>query len=290
MNKTIKQLKNRFSVRRFTEDQIDDDILHNIIDAGLHSASAGNLQPYTIIKIRDKMNSMFFVEQGMQKFIGSASVNLLFCLDFHRLKRWSRLHKAPFVMDKSFRHFWVGFEDVMILAQSIETAANSYGIGSCYIGTTLERMREIQDKFKLPKGVIPIILLSMGYPDVDQKIAKKLRKDIVVHDEHYQEHTDEYIQYEYYLKYGEPNMKLSTERKMQILKVIEEVGDKDYINEVKEYFNNIDKVSMPMRYFGLHYAANYMAAHNSDILSFLYENGCIWAKGEDYPIQNEKDT
>ena len=86
-------------------------------------------------------------------------------------------------MNKSLNHFWVGFQDVIILAQSIETAANSVGIGSCYIGTTLNFMKEIQEQFKLPKGVVPIVLLPMGYIDQEPRIANKLDLDIVFHDD-----------------------------------------------------------------------------------------------------------
>lgn len=283
MNDTLKVLNNRFSVRKFKDKDIDDSTLNKILEAGLKSASAGNLQPFSVIKVKDKQNREFLTNLGLQKFIGQAPVNLLFCLDFNRLRRWSEYHKAPFVMDKSMNHFWVGFQDVIILAQTIETAANSLGIGSCYIGTTLQFMSELQEHFKLPKGVIPVVLLPMGYIDQEKRIANKLDVDIIFHDEEYKEHDIEYINQKYLDKYGDPKLDLNSERLEKILEVITEVDGEERAKEVQTFLDKEEKVSMPMRYFGLHYVANYMAKYNTELLNFLYDNGLIWAKGENHP-------
>jgi FMN reductase [NAD(P)H] len=283
LNKTIEILNNRKSVRVFSEKDITDDILDSILDAGLHAASGGNLQPFSIIKIKSKENKEWFVEQRMQSFIGKAPVNLLFCIDFNRLEKWAKYHHAPFVMDKSFRHFWISFQDVIIAAQTIETAANSYGIGSVYIGTTIDLIPEIKEKFKLPIGVIPVVLLTMGYPASERPIANKLSKEIVVHNEEYSEQNIDFIEKEYTKKYGEPKTELDEDKLEKILKVIEETDGIDKANETKEYLKNIDKVSTPMRYFGLHYVANYMACDNDELLDILYKDGLIWAKNENHP-------
>lgn len=285
MNKTLEVLNNRFSVRKFKDENINENTLNEILNCGLRSASAGNLQPVSVIKIRDKENRKFFTDLGLQKFIEDAPVNLLFCLDFNRLGRWAKHHKAPFVMDKSFNHFWVGFQDVIILAQSIETAANSMGIGSCYIGTTLQIMQEIKDHFKLPNGVVPVVLLPMGYINQEPKIANKLDLETMIHDEVYQDMPIEELTKKYLDKYGEPKLILNEERTQQILEVVKEVDGMDQANIVKEYLSTQEKVSMPMRYFGLHYVANHMAKYNSDLLEFLYSNGFIWTKGENHPKQ-----
>jgi len=283
MNETMNLLLNRCSVRSFKDEAISEDIIDNILEAGLKAASGGNLQPISIIKITNSDNSKWFVDQGMQGFIAKAPLNLLFCLDFNRLSKWAKYHNAPFVMDKSLRHFWISFQDVVIAAQSIETAANSYGVGSVYIGSTVDMITEIQEKFQLPKGVIPIVLLTMGYPKNECSIAHKLSKDIVIHNESYDDHSIDFINNEYYKKYGSPKQELTDKLKNQILQVVEEV---DGINQkylVEEYLNTQTKVNTPMRYFGLHYVANYMAADNTSLLKILHDNGLIWANKENHP-------
>jgi len=283
MNKTIDVLLNRYSLRNFKEDKVEENVVNQILEAGMCAASAGNLQPVSIIKIEDKDNAKWFVDNDMQGFIGKAPLNLLFCLDFNRLKKWSEHNKAPFVMEKSLRHFWVGFQDVIIMAQSIETAGSSLGVDSVYIGTTVDKIPQIQEKFGLPKGVIPIVLLTIGYPKTERKIARKLSTDCIVHNEKYVDHDEETLEKMYFEKYGPLQTNLTDELKERILQVVLEVDGEDRVKEVKEHLDSLDKVTMPMRYFGLHYVANWMARENTSLLDVLYDNGFIWAKGENHP-------
>lgn len=283
MNETLNIMNNRYSVRSFKEEPIPRHIQDQFINAGLKAASAGNLQPFSIIRIEDKENSKWFVEHHMQGFIEKAPLNLLFCLDFHRLQRWSKHHKAPFVMDKSLAHFWVGFQDVIILAQSIETAANSLGIGSVYVGTVMDYILELQEKFNLPKGVIPIVLLTMGYSNQPKKIARKLSQNLVVHDESYVNHSIDFLEEEFHLKYGDPTIKVTEEIIDKIYTVVKEVDGEKQAEIVKEYVRTQEKVSIPMRYFGLHYVAHRTAKENTKMLDALYKNGLVWAKGENFP-------
>lgn len=283
MNETINILKKRSSVRVYQEKPIKKEILDSILEAGMASATGGNLQPVTIIKIVSQENKQWLVDQRMQSLVGKAAVNLLFCIDYHRLKKWSESHKAPFVMDKSFRHFWISFQDVIIMAQTIETAANSYGIGSVYLGTALDLMPQLIEKFKLPKGVVPVVLLSMGYPKSERKIIRKLSTDVVVHDEEYHDQSIDFLESEFSKKYGDPKTDLNEDIIKKILKVVLAVDGEEKMKETSEYLKTVKKVSVPMRCFGLHYVADYMACDNSEFMNILYNNGLIWAKGENHP-------
>ncbi len=286
MNETMNLLLNRYSLRNFSEEKIDPQIVKEILDAGVHAATAGNLQPVSIIKIEDPKNSQWFVEQGMQSFIGKAPLNLIFCLDFYRLKKWSEYYHAPYVADKSFRHFWVSFQDVVIAAQSIETAARSYGIGSVYIGTTVDMIKEIKEKFKLPQGVVPVVLLTLGYPKSKQKPTNKLSQDIMVHNEEYQLPTTETIEIEFEKKYGKPKTEMTPERRQAILDMILEVDGEAALAEAKPYFETKKFIDAPIRYFVFHYVANLMASDNTDLLKILADDGLIWAGLKNYPEKN----
>ncbi len=283
MNETLQVLMNRGSVRNFTDETIPEKTIQTILQAGMHAASGGNLQPISIIRIEAEENRRWFVEQNLQPFIGTAPLNLLFCIDYHRLKQWSKAHKAPFVMDKSFRHFWISFQDVIICAQTIETAANALGIGSVYIGTTVDIIPKLQKKFALPKGVVPVVLLTMGYPTKPPKIAPKLSVDAVVHREQYQRCSDDEVNAWYDEKYANRTIPLSDKHREQILSVVRETEGEEAVADVEQYLQSISEVSMPMRYFGLHYVANWMARDNTDIMDILYDNGLIWAHRENHP-------
>ena len=105
-NETIRLLIERASCRSFSEEPVPDDVLALILEAGIHAATGGNLQPYSIIKITDvDARKKLAVLNEEQMFIATAPVNLLFCIDWFRLKRWAELQDAPFAADNSFRHF-----------------------------------------------------------------------------------------------------------------------------------------------------------------------------------------
>jgi nitroreductase len=129
-NDTMKLLLERSSCRSFEDRPIPDDVLNEILGAGIHAATGGNLQPYSIIKIADRQANKRLADLCEQEFIGTAPVNLLFCLDYRRLRRWAEAELCPFSAESSFRHFWIGFQDVVIAAQNICTATDALGLGS----------------------------------------------------------------------------------------------------------------------------------------------------------------
>ncbi len=174
-NETIRLLLERSSCRSFYDKKIPEDVLDQILDAGNHAATGGNLQPFSVIKIENEATKRRLTELcGDQEFIFTAPVDLLFCLDWYRLRRWAEIETAPFTATSSFRHFWISFQDTLIAAQNICTAADALGLGSVYVGTVLECFRELRKMFDLPNGVFPVVLLSLGYPKARPLPKKKL--------------------------------------------------------------------------------------------------------------------
>lgn len=273
-NPVIKVLIERGSCRAFRDQKIPPEVVQTLLEAGIHSATGGNLQPYSIIKVEKRETAEeLAVLCERQRFVGEAPLNLLFCLDLHRLQRWAKLAKAPFGATSSFRHFWISFQDTVIAAQSICTAADALGLGSVYIGSTLECMLKLRDKFELPDGVIPIVLLSIGYPKQQPKIKRKLPPSVVVHDEEYHEMSDDELLASFDAKYPGLKIAITDERLEQFSEVCRRVHGSDYAEEclaqVKEqgYFNPVQ------RYFGLHYCVDWMAQDNEDFVKILEEYG-----------------
>ena len=173
-NETMELLLSRASCRDFSDRKIEKDVMDNILKAGVHAATGGNLQPFSIIVISDDEMKHKLVELGNQKLIEKAPVSLLFCIDFHRNKRWAELEGAPYSAEKSIQNFWIAFQDTIIAAQNICTAADSYGLGSVYLGTVMYQMLKLRNMFDLPEGVIPVVMVSMGYRASAKVIRKKL--------------------------------------------------------------------------------------------------------------------
>ena len=284
-NETMKLLIERASCRNFLHKKIPEKILHFILKAGIHSPTGGNLQPYSIIKIENEEMKQKLAKMCYQEFIAKASVDLIFCIDWRRLERWAQLEIAPFTATSSFEHFWISFQDTIICAQNICTAADAMGLGSVYIGTVLGWFRELKKMFKLPHGVFPVVLLCIGYPKKRPTSRKKLGIDIVIHDETYHEIPDEELTEAFHDKYSHVKIEATDKRIREISKVCRKVhGEKFALRCVKKIKEN-GYINPAQRYFGLHYRADWMTAGNSEFLKIVEEFGFGWFKKFRPPVR-----
>lgn len=277
-NQTIKLLVERASLRNFSNKKIPPRILRYILAAGIHAPTGGNLQPYSIIKIEKTKIKRKLARLCWQKFIGDAPVNLLFCIDWHRLERWAKLEVAPFTATSSFRHFWISFQDTLIGAQNICTAADSLGLGSVYIGTALEFIPQLRKMFKLPRGVFPVVLLCLGYPKKPSLPRKKLGVDVIVHNEKYQELSDTKLLNAFNGKYPGLKVAINQDRLKRIEKVCRDVAGEKFARKCLARIKKNGYISPVQRYFGLHYVANLMPADNEKFLKLMEKFGFNWFK------------
>ena len=288
-NETMRLLYERGSCRDYSNEKMPEEVLRRVLEAGTHAPTGGNLQPYSVIKIQDDENRRWFVELGAQKFIGEAPVLLLFCIDYRRLRRWAGLEVAPFTAMSAFRHFWISFQDTIMFAQNICTAADAMGLGSCYIGTVLEIFPELKEKFGLPDGVFPVVLLTLGYPAEEIIPKRKLGVDVVVHNEAYRERGDEELLDAFNEKYaGRDSRRVEiTEERLETIKdVCLKVHDEDFAERCVEKVKENGYFSAVQRYFGLHYRADLMPTGNSKYLKAMEDSGFDWFK-EFKPVADE---
>ena len=276
-NDTMRLLCERASCRSFESEDVPGDVLKAVLRAGIHAPTGGNLQPYSIIKTENKTTCEKLAKLcSDQPWIAEAPVNLLFCIDYHRLERWANLEVAPFTATNAFRHFWIGFQDTIIAAQNICTAADAMGLGSVYIGTVLECFRQLRDMFELPKGVIPVVLLSMGYPRTRPQPRRKLGVDVMVHDEKYRELDDQSLVDAFHEKYPQSKREINDERLKTIESVCRSCHGEVFAEKCLERINQQGYISVAHNYFGLHYRADQMPLGNDDYLAVMEEFGCSW--------------
>jgi nitroreductase len=190
---TIETINSHRSIRRYKMDVVPDEVLETILHAATRASSSGNMQTYSVIvtgdsERREKLWSMHF-EQDM---VLEAPVILTFCVDWNRMNRWCRIRKAEPGFD-NFLCFLVGFADALIAAQNAALAAESLGLGICYMGTTLNSAGDLIDFFELPEGVFPATSLVVGIPDEDPGPRSRLPLDSIVHRERYQDFDEDRI-------------------------------------------------------------------------------------------------
>ena len=162
-NETLRQLYNRKSVRVFTEQPIEENIVQAILRAATMAPTAGNQQLYTILRITDPdLLARLADSCDHQPFIAKGKLVLLFCADC--LKWYDAFLSAGCAPRKPGPgDLLLAVDDALIAAQNAVVAAESLGIGSCYIGDIMENIETQREILDLPEYVFPAALLVFGY-------------------------------------------------------------------------------------------------------------------------------
>lgn len=173
MNEILQALHMRKSVRVFTQRDITGEDKMRILEAALQAPSAGCQLLYTILDITDQhIKDNLAVLCDNQLFIGKAPMVLVFCAD---CRKWLSFYKEAGLDPRlpGAGDLLLSVEDALIAAQNAVTAAQSLGIGSCYIGDVMENAEQMKSLLQLPQYVYPACMLVFGYPTKQQQERKK---------------------------------------------------------------------------------------------------------------------
>ena len=278
-NETMRLLIERSSCRSFHDKKIPEDVMRLLLEAGTHAATGGNLQPFSIIRIENQATKDLLAHlNGDQPFIATAPTNLLFCIDWYRIRQWAEIEKAPFAADHSFRHFWMSFQDTIIAAQNICTAADAMGLGSVYVGTVIECFPELREICDLPNGVFPVVLLSLGFPKDRPKPRRKLDIDVITHNEKYRRLSDEETLAAFNEKYPYRGVEITDDRMAEMERVCRRVHGPEFAEECLAMIRKRGIINVVQRYFGLHYTADQMADDNERYMQIMEDFGFGWFK------------
>ena len=181
------------SIRKYEDREISQDLLDQILDAGIRASSSGNMQSYSIIVTRDKeLKKKLYAPHMEQSMVVDAPVLLTFCADFNRMRKWLSLNDAPVHFD-NFMSFMIGAIDATLAAQNCALAAENAGLGICYMGSTLANCDQIGELLNLPPNVVPVVGYSLGYPAESPALRDRLPRNGLVHYEQYHDYSDDDI-------------------------------------------------------------------------------------------------
>ena len=189
----IEVLKKHKTIRKYTDQPIEEGLLNEILEAGVRASTTGNMQVYSIVVTKDEsMKDKLAPCHFNQAMIKQAPVTLTFCADFNRFNKWCQQNNAEPGYG-NFLSFVTAAIDALLVAQNVCVAAEAKGLGICYIGTTTYLADKIIDVLNLPKGVVPVTTVTIGYPAEDPKQTDRLPLDAVIHQEVYEDYTAERI-------------------------------------------------------------------------------------------------
>ena len=181
------------SIRSYQNRPIDDQLLNDLLMAGLRTSSSGNMQTWSVIVTKDEANKRKLYEaHGHQGMILEAPAVLTFCSDVFRMREWIRVNDSKQSFD-DLLGFLTGAVDAAIAAQTICLAAESVGLGICYMGTTWWAADKLIEILDLPKWVFPVTSIVIGHPAETPALRDRLPLDLIVHHESYRRLSDQEI-------------------------------------------------------------------------------------------------
>ena len=181
------------TIRKYTEQEIAPELLDSLLEAACKASNTGNMQAYSIIVTRDNdIKKQLAPAHFNQPMIVQAPVVLTFCADFNRFSKWCEQRDANPGYD-NFQSFMATAIDTIIAAQTFCIAAESIGLGICYLGTTTYNAREIIEILHLPALVVPVTTITLGYPDGPANQTDRLPLDAVIHKETYNDFSNKDI-------------------------------------------------------------------------------------------------
>ena len=231
-------LNNHRSVRKYTNQKIDSTLLNELLEAACRASTTGNMQLYSIVVTTDdEVKKQLSPCHFNQPSITQAPAVLTFCADFNRFEKWCRQRNAEPGYD-NFQSFFTAAIDVLLVAQNFCIAAESKGLGICYFGTTTYLTQQIIDVLRLPNKVVPITTVTVGYPDGKAARADRLPLEAVVHENVYQDYSEETINNLYAVKEALPeNLKFIAENNKETLAQV--FTDIRYKKENNERFSEM---------------------------------------------------
>ncbi len=189
----LETIFNHRTIRKYKSDKISDELLENILLAGTRASTTGNMQVYSIVVSKDaEKKKQLWEAHFKQEMVLQAPVILTFCADFNRFNKWCEQRNAKPGYD-NFLSFFTAAIDALLAAQNVALAAETQGLGICYLGTTTYMAEKIIDILSLPKGVVPVATLTVGYPDENPELSDRLPLKGIVHYETYQDYDAQSI-------------------------------------------------------------------------------------------------
>lgn len=200
MNDIIDSLLSRKTIRKYSENDVSEELLNDLLKAGCRSSTTGNIQVYSIIVTRDEARKRDLSPLHFnQKMVTEAPVLLTFCADFNRFSKWCVMRDAEPGYD-NFLSFITAAIDALLVAQTFCIAAEAKGLGICYLGTTTYMAHKIIEVLKIPKGVVPVATVSLGWPAEDPEQPERLPLEAVIHKEVYTDYSVQDIEKYYSAK------------------------------------------------------------------------------------------
>lgn len=189
----MKTINTRRTIRKYSDREVSEELLNRLLTEAGRTQTMGNLQLYSVVVTRSKEGKEKLAPAHFnQPMVTSAPVVLTICADYNRTSIWCRNRKAEPGYD-NFLSFINASIDALLYTQTFCNLAEEEGLGLCYLGTTVYMPQMIIETLRLPKLVMPVATITLGWPDENPALTDRLPTESFVHQETYHDYTPQDI-------------------------------------------------------------------------------------------------
>jgi FMN reductase (NADPH) len=195
MNEAITTILNHRSIRHFKDKQLSVEQIKTIVACAQAASTSSFIQAYSIIGIKDKEKKRKLSEiAGNQVYVAENGHLFVFCADLSRHELIGEMEgKDVLASIESTEKFMVAIIDATLAAQNAAIAAESMGLGICYIGGIRNKLGDVKELLKTPDRVIPLFGMTVGYPEKINDQKPRLPFEHIYHEEEYEQDQDIYL-------------------------------------------------------------------------------------------------
>ena len=187
------KINTRKTIRKYSRMDVAGNLLRTLLEKAERTPTMGNLQLYSVVVTRKaEMKAKLAPAHFNQPMVTAAPVVLTFCADFRRTTLWAENRQATPGYD-NFLSFLNAATDALLYCQTFCNLAEEEGLGTCFLGTTIYNPKTIIDVLQLPRLVMPVATITLGWPDEAPALTDRLPIDSIIHNETYEDYTPDRI-------------------------------------------------------------------------------------------------
>ena len=189
----MKSIQNRTSIRKYSSREVSDELINRLLEEAERTPTMGNLQLYSVVITRSEEGKKALAPAHFnQPMVTGAPVVLTICADYRRTTLWAENRNAHPGYD-NILSFMNAATDALLFTQTFCNLAEEEGLGTCFLGTTVYMPQMIIDTLKLPKLVMPVATITLGWPDEQPALSERMPLRSIIHQETFEDYTPEKI-------------------------------------------------------------------------------------------------
>lgn len=181
---TLADILGRRTYRKYSDEPVSEDLVRVLLACAQSAAAKSDMQQYSIIWLDDPGIRKRLAELSTTAWMETAPVSLVFCGDIRRAMRLAKFQSVPYGQN-TLDSFMNAAIDAALAMQTFSIAAESRGLGVCFVSQVRNHIDQVAKLLGLPPGVFPIAGVTAGWPDESRDAALRLPPSVVVHRNRY---------------------------------------------------------------------------------------------------------